>query len=277
MKIKQKQKINFRSLIINRRYLVISVIIGVAGLLVVFLGITPQINQTLDLNRKIKTEQQKLELLIRKTSDLENIDAQEAYASVDLVDQVLPSKKPLLELLAVLSTIAGKSEVVFTNMSLSPGKIASESAQFINSAKSNTGQTKVTPVIKEDRGFLDVELKVSGLFSNVEQFFLDVERVAPLIIIKSISLNIKSEEIIMPTDQVDAELVLSVYYFTKTVSASLESSLPSIGSKEQEIISEISSYYYPSIEVQQQIIGGGLEDLFGLNIQDIQDIKESGF
>ncbi|MFH1959025.1 MAG: hypothetical protein ABIJ22_01725, partial [Patescibacteria group bacterium] len=263
MKIKQKQKINFRSLIINRRYLVISVIIGVAGLLVVFLGITPQINQTLDLNRKIKTEQQKLELLIRKTSDLENIDAQEAYASVDLVDQVLPSKKPLLELLAVLSTIAGKSEVVFTNMSLSPGKIASESAQFINSAKSNTGQTKVTPVIKEDRGFLDVELKVSGLFSNVEQFFLDVERVAPLIIIKSISLNIKSEEIIMPTDQVDAELVLSVYYFTKTVSASLESSLPSIGSKEQEIISEISSYYYPSIEVQQQIIGGGLEDLFG--------------
>lgn len=272
MKKEKKQEINLKSLLTNRRYLVISVFSGIIGLMIVFMGIIPQINQNFDMNREIKTEQEKLKSLIQKVSDLENVSAQEAFSSVGLVNQILPSKKPLLELLAALNASAAKDGVVFTNLSLSPGEIASESAQFLDRAKTTSKRKKKTaPVSKEGYSSLDVELEVSGIFSDIQEFLLNIEKVAPLINIKSLSLNIKSENIIRPTDQVEAELVVSVYYFTQTVSAALESSLPDIGRREQEIISEVNGYFYPSVNVQEQIVGGGLEDLFGLSSEEIEE------
>ena len=114
-----------------------------------------------------------------------------------------------------------------------------------------------------------MELEIFGLFDNVQKFFLDIEKVAPLTTITSLSLDIKSDDIISPSDEVQAEVVLGSYYFTQSVTANVSSSLPSIGSKEREIIAEIKDYLYPSVNVQKQIEGGGLEDLFGLSLQEI--------
>jgi hypothetical protein len=267
----EKSEINFKSLVANRRYLLLTGASALIAMLLVFNGIIPQVNSLFDLRREIYAGQEKINILRQKTTDLENIEAREAYDSLELVDQILPSKKPLLELLTSLDVVAGRNNVVFVDLSLSPGKISSESAEFLGVAKSSSRRKKTTTKENPD-GYdsLVVEAEVFGLFSDVQDFFQDIEAVAPLTTITSLSLNIKSSDIISPSDEVQAEVVLSTYFFTQSVEASLGSSLPSIGSKEREIIAEIKDYSFPTFNVQQQIEGGGLEDLFGLNLQDFE-------
>jgi Tfp pilus assembly protein PilO len=269
--MKKKSEINFKSLIINRRYLLFSMASALVALIVIFSGITSQINNIFDLRREIKVGQEKVAVLRQKTIDLENIEAREAYKSQDLVNKILPSKKPLLELLTSLNTVASQNNVIFVDLSLSPGKIASESAEFLGEAKSSSQRKKTQPKVNlEGYDTLVVEVEISGLFSDVQNFFLDIEKVAPLTTITSLSLDIKSDDIIRPSDEVQAELVLSSYFFTQSVTANLSSSLPNIGIKEQEIINEVGSYALPAFSVQKQIEGGGLNDLFGLNLQGIE-------
>jgi len=265
----KKPEINIQSLITNRRYLIFTVVSALVALTVVFSGIIPQINSLFDLNSEIELGQEKLDVLRQKTADLENIEAREAYDSLESVDRILPSKKPLLELLTALNLVAGKNNVSFVDLSLSPGKIASESAEFLDGAKTKGRKKKVQPATGDGYDSLIVELEIFGLFDNVQKFFLDIEKVAPLTTITSLSLDIKSDDIISPSDEVQAEVVLGSYYFTQSVTANVSSSLPSIGSKEREIIAEIKDYLYPSVNVRKQIEGGGLEDLFGLSLQEI--------
>ncbi len=141
--MKKKSEINFKSLIINRRYLLFSMAIALVSLIVIFSGITSQINNIFDLRREIKVGQEKVAVLRQKTIDLENIEAREAYKSQDLVNKILPSKKPLLELLTSLNTVASQNNVIFVDLSLSPGKIASESAEFLGEAKSSSQRKKL--------------------------------------------------------------------------------------------------------------------------------------
>ncbi len=272
--MKKKQELNIQSLITNRRYLVFSILSGIISLLVLTSGIIPQINGIFDTQREISQGQEKLSSLRQKTQDLENIEAREAFSSVESVNRILPSKKPLLELLSALNLVAGRNNVSFVDLSLSPGKIASESAEFIGDAKTSA-RKRSSQQKSSDKGYdtLTVELEVSGLFSKVQQFFEDIEKVAPLITITSLSLDIKSDDIIRPTDEVQAEIVLDTYYFTQAVKAGLSSNLPDIGSKEQEIIAEINSYLYPTVSVGDQIEGGGLEDLFGLSLKEIEETQ----
>jgi Tfp pilus assembly protein PilO len=269
--MKKKEKVSFSSLLLNRRYLVMSVVGGLLIILILFSGFIPQINSLFELNDQINRDEKKLSALRQKAVDLENIEAQEAYRYVDSVDQILPSKKPLLELLTSLNMVATRNNVRFNNLSLTPGEIASESAEFLSSAKSSKKKRSKKTANQKEFDTLNVELEISGMFSDMQKFFLDIERVAPLITITGLSLDINSDNIVKSTDQVKAELVLSTYYFTQSVSAALETSLPNIGSREQEIITEIRGYSYPTVEAQQQVMGGGLEDLFGLSRQDFEN------
>ena len=88
----EKSEINFKSLVANRRYLLFTGASTLVALLVVFYGIIPQVNSLFDLRREIYAGQEKINILRQKTMDLENIEAREAYDSLELVDRILPSK-----------------------------------------------------------------------------------------------------------------------------------------------------------------------------------------
>lgn len=271
---KKQSTLNLKSLVNNRPYLLYSGLISLISLIVLFSGITPQVNNIFDLQRDIKAGDEELKLLSRKTADLENIEAKAAYGSLDSVNKVLPSKKPLLELLTALNLVAEQNNVSFANLSLSPGEISSQSAELLDGAKKTSSKNKKkTSQSKNKEGYdaLSVELEVAGLFSDVQKFFIDIEKVAPLTNISSLSLDIKSADIIRASDEVNAELVLQTYFFTQSVTANLDSPLPDIGRKELEIIDEVKSYLYPTANVQLQIQGGGLQDLFGLNNQELEE------
>ena len=77
----------------------------------------------------------------------------------------------------------------------------------------------------------------------------------------------KGAGILQAHDVVKADLILNTYYFTKSIKAALDASLPVLDSREQVVINEIQSYAYPSIAVQDQIISGNLQDLFGFSTE----------
>ncbi len=262
--------INWRSLTTNRRYLVWTVVSGLVLTLTVFSGLIPQAQTLIDLRSELKTAQSQLESLQAKVNDLENIEARQAYQARDSVDQIMPSRKPLLELLAGLNAVASRDHISFTNFSLSPGEISSASADFLESAR--TEKTRRTSAKRGSEGYetMPIELEIEGEFNQVQEFLTNVERSAPLVTITSLALNIAGDEMIAPTDKVKAELVLQSYFFTQSIAAALEKSLPVIGTAEERVIKEIESYYYPSTAVQERIISGGYEDIFGLTRSELE-------
>lgn len=267
---KKNTNLNLQFLITNRRYLVLSVLSGLISVFILFSGIVPRINELQTLRQDLQDGQDKLNLLRQKMTDFENIEAREAYSSLDTVNKILPSKKPLLELLASLNQMANKNRVSFLDLSLSPGEIASQSADFLNDAKkSNKKSQKTSPNSGKGYDTMNIELEISGLFSDVQEFFIDLERMAPLTTISSLSLDVKTDDIIQDSDQVQAKLVLVTYFFTQSITAKLDSPLPDIGKKERDIITEIEGYSLPQAYNQTQIEGGGFSDPFGL-LQDLQ-------
>lgn len=262
----QQTNLNWRSLIINRRYLLIALGSGLMSFLILFSGIVPQVRVIFDLNRELKQEQRKLEILESKLISLKSISTEQIYQNRDAVNQLLPSKKPLLELLAGLNQIATSNDVNFVDFKLNPGEIASESAQFLNEVKAKRRATTRT----ENFDTLDVQLEVRGTFNDMQQFFSEVEQMAPLTTIGSLSLNIQGQEVIQPSEQVQAQLVLKAHYFTQTILAAIESPLPNIGAWEREALSQIQGYFYPALELQQKIVSDNVEDLFGLSQTELE-------
>lgn len=270
MKI-EKSDLNLKSILTNRPYLIWSILSGIVLILIVFVGLIPQAQQIMDLRDEMQLAERQLSTLRTKASDLENIEARQAYQTKDSVNQILPSYKPLLELLAGLNSVALQNRVSFTDFSLSPGEISSASASFLNTVAADIRQrSKSGRTASQGYESMPVELEIEGQFQDVQQFFLDVEKSAPLMTITSLSLNIKGEEMIKPTDKVQAELVLQNYYYTQSVSAALEKPLPLVGAAEERVIQEIENYSYPSASVQEQIISGGFEDIFGLSRADVE-------
>lgn len=259
--------VNFKTLVNNRRFLLLAVACGLASILVLSLGIIPQIQSIFQTRDDLSASQQRLERLQKKNSQLASLQAVEAYSSVDEVNQTIPSHKPLLELLSALNLVAGKTQVSIGNLSLSPGEIASASAEFLDQGKNDLGKKAEKGRVDSIYETMNVELSIAGFFSDVQEFLLEIERVAPMITITSLGLDIKSEDVIRPSDLVQADLVLQTYYFTQSIRASLDSPLPQIGNKETEIVAEIKDYLYPNLNQQTQIQGGGVEDLFGFGAE----------
>lgn len=259
--------------------MVASVISGLILFLVIFSGLIPQVRQVLKMRRELKLEKETLQSLRLKASDLEDLQTIAAYRAKNQVDRILPSRKPLLELLAGLSTMAGKNEVRFTEFSLSPGEISSASADFLAEADGGRSKHRASQKKNQDYETMPIELGVEGQFSDVQQFLTDVEQMSPLVTITSLSLQIRGQGVIQAEDKVQATLAIQSYYFTRPVSAALEKALPKLGQKERGVITEIETYEYPSVAVQQRIISGGYEDIFGLSatevgLEELEEVKE---
>ncbi len=272
MKLEQKD-FNWHSLITNRRFLVWTAASGLVLILTVFLGLIPQAQELVELRDELKTSERQLSTLRTKVSDLENIEARQAYQARASVNQIMPSRKPLLELLAGLNSVAVRNQVSFTDFSLSPGEISSASADFLESARTNADRRSRSRKSQEDYEAMPIELEVEGKFSDMQRFLIEVERSAPLVTITGLILNVKTDEMIRPSDIVQAELVLNSYYYTQPISSALEKPLPIVGTAENRVLEEIAHYHYPSAAVQERIMGGGYEDIFGLNRSELQ-LKE---
>ncbi len=264
------QKFNYRYLVHTRRYALIAAGLVLFILLVLGFLIFPQVTSLVDQYSKLQSAQKTIAQLESKSQQLQRLPQSQLFTSGIQINSVLPSRKPLLELLSAMNEVAGASGVSYSELSLSPGKVASEGAT-LTAAKSPAGAKSSKPVTtaRSNSGVsgseaLAVNLKVTGSLANINIFLRDIERVAPLTTVTKLSLIERTGTKIDPNEAFEADLEIETYFFTQVVSATLAAPVPTLTVNQQLLMNEITSYRYPVILSQDMIRGGGLKDLFGI-------------
>jgi len=267
-------KINWRLFVYTRQNLLIALGLVGTAILIVMLAIWPQITSISETQTKLTKAKKELLRVTAKLNELEAVKISAEFSQTDKVNQVLPSKKPLIEFMTGLNSIAAITQVGVTDLKISPGQIATDSSQLKLSNR-KIGQNSYDS--------LDLILTVSGELTNIQRFLSLIEQMSPITTITAIDLNreirsgfaaattattysdLKSSS--NATDQVitTANLSLQVYYFSQQISASLTTALPQITARERTIFQTIQGFTLPQIEAQSQVTGGGNQTLFQID------------
>lgn len=255
------QKNNIRYIYNTRKYLVWAGFLGLLTFVLFLTSLTPQINSISNLYNDLIKENKRLAQLKIKVAQLTDSANSLIVTNSDKVNQALPSKKPLLELLTTLNKVGNDTFVSFDDISLSPGKISTESAETTTTNK-NKAHSKSTPASKYETMELDVT--VTGKINDVNKFLREIEEIAPFSTVTAMSLNEKTSNTIeKPLESLfEAKITITTYFFTKDVVARIDTTLPELTVAQREIIDTLQNFTYITVDEQYQIEGGGLENLF---------------
>lgn len=265
----QKQHFNWRLFFVTRRQLIIGAGLIAAAVAIAGLATYPQIQSILTSNGQLSKENDTLEALSRKQLELQQVRLLPEFGEAETVDSVLPSSKPLIELLTSLNAVATSTEVSITQFEISPGKIstvsglvaakptqAPEKLARAKPAAAKTAAKKLTT--------LALSLTAEGDLAKVDEFLRQIERITPITTITSLTLSREYLDESQQEVRAKADLELETYFFTQPVSVTLSSSLPKIGQQEQQVFTTIKSFIPPALEKQTEIKGGGQTDFFGI-------------
>ena len=240
----------------TRRALVIAVALGLVMLVLVSAVIIPQFQQGMDLYNDLQSEKPALEKLKQKLAELENIAVSPEFAQVEVVEKALPSRKPLLELMVALGSVSQDTGTIVKKFELTPGLVASDSTTQKTDSKANYDQ-------------LSLDLTIEGTFAQIQDFLLKVEEISPFTTIVSMEignqLNTNAEQFSQQVEEdptFEAVLTTETYFFTQPISARIDSPLPKIAQREMDVLNFLASFKPTDLEEQNEIKGGGLEDLF---------------
>ncbi|MBD3250183.1 MAG: hypothetical protein GF381_01250 [Candidatus Pacebacteria bacterium] len=288
---KTTQDTNWKLFITNRRKFLLAVLMIWGGLALIYFGFRPQIKNILEINKKLSAARVQLSTLRQKSSDLKQIEVSEQFENIEKVDEVLPSHKPVLELMTNLHQASFATQVAMDEFSFRPGEIASASAQPIANFQSelNTqskpttsksrskSQTDPNPTNPNKRysGF-EFKLSVAGSKKNVTEFLTLVEQIVPLTTITDLNLSHTTNPNATNRGQAQIEesksdswtetkatMTLTTYYYTQSITTTLTSQLPSIGDQEVEAFEKIQQFRPSGFRPQSEIINSGeLEDFF---------------
>lgn len=253
--MQKNNNFNFKLFLATRKYLVISIACGVVAALFLLFLAYPRINELTNLNKKIDSENQKLEKYQKKLRGLEQVASLKEFKNRAAIEQVLPSYKPLLELLTNLNKTAQNNQVSLESFDLKPGKIASQGAVVVEEKNNKQGYST-----------MEISFTAKGQLEALDNFLEAIEKMSPITSIKTISLQRKEKEKDEKTIiSTSADLVLSTHYYTQSVESSLESPLPKIGAKELEIFTTILEFEESKLKKQTEVRGGGNENIFGID------------
>lgn len=255
---------NLSLILSTRKNLVKAAAFGLTAIVLLVLTYT-QVTAIFETRKKIETSQKKVDQLQGKTDELASLKLTPEYARADKMDDVLPSHKPLLELLNNLNSVANETNVSITEFKINPGEIIGEGEEAKNVSVKNKKAS--------DYDQLNLELSIVGGLDQVKEFMSLIERVSPITTINSLTIDRKATNIGDNQQQTRADLALSTYYYTKSITATLSAKLPTITEEEKEIFQEILDFTPPEIEAQTQIISGNNTDLFGIGGLDVNDLE----
>jgi len=181
--------------------------------------------------------------LIDKAEKLSSIDEVEMQKRVKSIEEVLPSEKPVMELINVLEQLSAEKEVIFSGIELKPGTIEEKAVNNPSKQKS-----------------LDISFNIEGKLANVSSFINDLEKTPPLMKIETMDLKfIGGRE----EKNLQTSLTVKVFYQSapETIGA-VDQPLAMLTDEERETLKKISSYrIFPKIQATAVV---GKEDLFSL-------------
>ncbi len=155
--------------------------IGVASILLLLLGIVPMVGRFYRIKKSLKAENVKLEELSRKVTVADNLDQNIVNERIEFLNKVLPPTKDVVIYLNTLSSLAKEFNLSLGDVSLSPGVIYEQDR---NQKKQGAKQIKT-----KKWQTLATELRIVGSKDNVYQFLRQVEKTAPLMVVKDVQMS----------------------------------------------------------------------------------------
>jgi hypothetical protein len=132
--------------------------------------VIPQVVDVFAIREEKAVAVQKLDALQSKRVSLSQISADELDSRLQSLEYVLPRRKPVLELLALLESFSLDSEVVLREYEFNPGQLATESAKPTQAPKEEKIGTQE----------MVVALVVEGTFEAIQLFYQEIESMGPL-------------------------------------------------------------------------------------------------
>jgi len=198
---------------------------------------------------KLKSEndrlEQKLAVLKRKSQLLQSLDRNEIERRVKKLEEVFPSEKPVINLIASLNQISQQEGVTFRGIQLEPGRIVKYTSE--------EGGKQADLVTNELQDFT-INFNIQGKLSAVTSFISRLEKAAPLMKIESLSLSL---------DGSNCSLAVRVYYQTlPEILGVLDKPVPLLTENEKEILNEIATYQ--KVELIKTTVPVGKANIFAL-------------
>ncbi len=259
--IENKNEFNWKLFWNTRKEFVLAVLFFILSAMILLIGIIRQISPIRKDISKLKEREVELEKFYEKAEQLKELAIDPNFNKSSDIDRVLPSHKPLLEILNNLNQVANTSEVVIKNFTLNPGEIASDTTKV----KKSTSNQKYD--------YLDLDFSVSGPLWKIQKFLNLIEQVTPISTITSISINRNIDEDKDALAQ--ADLILRSFYFTQPIKTTITSPLPEIADAERQIIDNINELIPNNLQKQENIIKGDRGNLFGLQNQSVEELEKT--
>lgn len=261
--------LNARYITHTRRYALFAVGLVLLSLFLLFVIIIPQGQAALDRYEDLQRQEAQLAQLQLKVQQLQALPESDLFANSERINQLLPSRKPLLELLSAMNEVAAATGVEYSDISLNPGRVATPGADLTEreSASDTQGKTRSSRGPANGVEALNIVLKVTGDLENINQFLSQVESVAPMTTVTQLTLAERAATRSNTESFFEAELEVESYFFNQIISSSVAAPIPSLSVTQQIILNEITKYRYPEVK-SRNVIQGGVNDPFRINDSD---------
>jgi Tfp pilus assembly protein PilO len=255
----EREEINYRLIWNTRKELVLAILCFALAFVIFTMVILRQISPVQATFAELESTNRELNKFQTKVSELESIAFDSEFNKMTEIDEVLPSYKPLLELLNNLNSVAVQSETLIENFSLSPGEIATDSTVL--------SRTRRQKFYDE----LVLEFSVSGALGNVQSFMTLIEQVTPISTITNIALSQQINE--DSSIQTTANLKLKTFYFTQPITVTLTEPLPAIADEQLIVLEEIKKLIPNNLPSQEEVITNDRGNLFGLQGMSVEELE----
>ena len=255
----KKDEINYRLIWNTRKELVLAILCFTLAFVIFTMVLLQQIDPIKKVFAELETTNQELNKFRTKVNELESIVFNSEFDKMTEIDNVLPSYKPLLELLNNLNSVAVQSETLIENFSLAPGEIATNSTVL--------SRTRRQKFYDE----LVLEFSVSGTLGNVQAFMTLIEQVTPISTITNIALSQQINE--NSSIETTANLKLKTFYFTQPITVTLTEPLPPIEDEQLIVLEEIKKLIPNNLPSQEEVIKNDRGNLFGLQGMSIEELE----
>jgi hypothetical protein len=197
----------------NKSY-IIPVLVIITCLFLFFALIIPQINNLLELQKQLRSEQDKLSLLKANLVSLTNLDASTLESQYNITTSVLPVNKDFAGIINAVSIAAGKTGLSVGDYDFAVGDVS----------KPQTNVTKFP--------FMQLSINLLGDVTSASKFISELYKTAPLCEVVSLDSSFNS-------------ISVTINFYFKTippVNFKEEVPLQGISSKNQAILNDVSSW-----------------------------------
>ena len=237
-KIIRKKKINVSQKI--REKLVPIAVVAIVVLGTVLFG--GRLLDSLHQQQQVKQNLQgKIAVLTGKLEFLEEINQAAIESQVKDLENILPSRKPALNLLASLSQLAQSENVIISSITINPGPVEEIEEENDKIERKEQGDN---PPLQE----FTLDFSVDGTLRQVGLFITALEKTAPAMKIEEFSLSLESslpDELVEQTESRKVKISLKVRVFYQDLPASLglaDQALPELTAEEVALLSVLNSY-----------------------------------